>query len=486
MQFSSYRDLARNKFSELEKWLYSGSRAKNSIDMVERGIESNGRELLRLLLQAHIENLGKGDKGDAIMCTIDNATICFRRKRIDSRSLITLFGRITISRVGYYYSGCRAIHPLDEQLQLPSRAYSYEVQRRVVKMATQGPFDEAVGNVSETMGLEIPKRSAEELLVDAARDFDAYYAQKGFTHHCHRDPILVASVDCKGIPMVKSELAKMPVRLGKGQKLQKKKMATVASVYTQQPYFRTAQDVINNLFRIVERNHESRSRDRSRCHDKRVWASLTSSKDCFIDDVVKEVHRRNQENNKTVVVVTDGERALQLRIGRSMKNIIMILDLAHVLEYLWKTAHVFHEEGSDEAVEFVKNRVHRILTGNVGQVVKGLRQMVTKRCITGKKAEVIQSTTKYLYKNRSRMRYDRYLKKGLPIASGSVEGACKNLIKDRMERAGMRWTIRMAEAMVKVRALYVSNDLDEYWKYHIAQEQIRLYRNRPWKKLNAK
>ena len=45
------------------------------------------------------------------------------------------------------------------------------------------------------------------------------------------------------------------------------------------------------------------------------------------------------------------------------------------------------------------------------------------------------------------MRYDEYLARGLPIASGPVEGACKNLIKDRMERSGMRWTPRMAEAM---------------------------------------
>jgi hypothetical protein len=46
------------------------------------------------------------------------------------------------------------------------------------------------------------------------------------------------------------------------------------------------------------------------------------------------------------------------------------------------------------------------------------------------------------------MRYHQYLAMGLPIASGAVEGACKNLIKDRMERSGMRWTEGMAEAML--------------------------------------
>ncbi len=63
------------------------------------------------------------------------------------------------------------------------------------------------------------------------------------------------------------------------------------------------------------------------------------------------------------------------------------------------------------------------------------------------------------------------------IASGAVEGACKNLIKDRMERSGMRWTEAMAEAVVKLRAVYLSGDFDNYWLFHILQEQNRLHAN---------
>jgi hypothetical protein len=55
-----------------------------------------------------------------------------------------------------------------------------------------------------------------------------------------------------------------------------------------------------------------------------------------------------------------------------------------------------------------------------------------------------------------------------------VEGACKNLVKDRMERSGMRWTPTMAEAMLQLRATYLSGDFEEYWAYHVQQEQARL------------
>ena len=63
---------------------------------------------------------------------------------------------------------------------------------------------------------------------------------------------------------------------------------------------------------------------------------------------------------------------------------------------------------------------------------------------------------------------------GCPIASGPVEGACKNLIKDRMERSGMRWTPSMAEAIVKLRSLYLSGDFDDYWPFHVAQDQLQI------------
>ncbi len=80
--------------------------------------------------------------------------------------------------------------------------------------------------------------------------------------------------------------------------------------------------------------------------------------------------------------------------------------------------------------------------------------------------------------HRHRMRYDEYLANGWPIASGAVEGACKNLIKDRMERSGMRWTEAMAEAVVKLRAIYLGSDFDRYWLFHIQQEQNRLRADR--------
>ena len=138
-------------------------------------------------------------------------------------------------------------------------------------------------------------------------------------------------------------------------------------------------------------------------------------------------------------------------------------------------AHCFYPEGSEEAAAWVKERTLWVLKGEVSQVVKGMRNSATKRGLSGPKRETVDKVAKYLRRNRHLMKYDEYSKKGLPLASGCVEGACKNLSEDRMERSGMRWSLSGGEAMIRLRSLYLSGDLDDYWDFHLAAESRRLY-----------
>lgn len=473
--------LARQEFNSLEKWLYSQEVGRMGLRGIELGEELRGRELLRLLLQAHIEGRGDGDVGPSIEVFESGKSgkaVFYSHKRIQTRKVVTLFGKICVNRVGYGRRGNASIHPLDEQLQLPGGLYSYELQRRIVKKAIQGPFDEALQSIYEATAVRMPKRVAENIVIDASVDFDRFYESRQGEQTLRSDPILVGSVDCKGIPMIKSELAPKKIRRGKGEKAQKKKMATVAAVFTQRPRIRTPEEVVESLFNTQVAT-KKRWDKTYKPQNKRVWASLEAGKDSFISNVNEEMKRRDPDGGKIHVVVTDGERALQIRVLRTIKDATLVLDLLHVLEKLWTVGHALHGEGSDKAEDFVRDRALRILRGQVSQVVKGLRQSVTKRKLTGNKRKQLQSAASYFYKNKTRMRYNDYLAKGLPIASGSVEGACKNLIKDRMERSGMRWGREMAEAMVKMRAAYLSGDFDQYWDYHVAQDQKRLYQK--WK-----
>jgi hypothetical protein len=466
-------------FWDLERFLESASEACLGLSEIERESERRGRELLRLALQAHIDARGDGDVGQAIILSSANGPLRLSYKRLHCRRLLTLFGEVSVSRVGYGAPGHDAIHPLDAELQLPARTYSYECQRRLVKAVICGPFDEAIAFVCEIIGVAVPKRSAEQIVRDAAVDFEAFYATRAASDpKPARGEIVVGAIDCKGIPMVKPQPAAKVARRAKGEKANKKKMATVAAVHSQAPVLRTPKEVLDSLF-ATERSSPQRQR-RPRPNHKRVWASLLADKDTFINDVKSEMTRRDPRHRRTWVIVTDGERALQRRVCKTFQRVTLVLDLLHVLEKLWKAAYVLHPEGSPEAEAFVYQRAERILNGQVSQVIKGLRQTATKRRLTPTKTKTLRDVADYYHHNRERMRYDAYLQNGWPIASGSVEGACKNLIRDRFERSGMRWTPQTAEALLRLRAVYLSHEFDTYWQFHVQQDQQRSHGNSSW------
>jgi len=145
------------------------------------------------------------------------------------------------------------------------------------------------------------------------------------------------------------------------------------------------------------------------------------------------------------------------------------------LERLWQAAHCFHPEGSQAAQRFVTDRLLRMLEGEVGYMIGGLKQMATKQKLKGSRARQLHAAIGYLERNRRFMRYHEYLAAGYPIGSGVAEGACRHLVKDRMELAGMRWRIPGAQAMLDLRAVYLNNDWDAFHQHRIAEERRKLY-----------
>jgi hypothetical protein len=484
---------AQEAARQLQGWLVSEEALALPLNSVECETERRGREILRLMLQAHLHARGTGDVGPALQMltpasradgSAATAPVVLSHRRIHERELVTIVGSVAVHRTGYGAPGFDSVHPLDESASLPARSFSYEQQRRLVEGAIQGPFHEAVQRVEEATGVDVPKRSAEQIVREAAEDFDGFYGSRVAPPASETGPILVAAVDCKGIPMVKPEKTLRVVRRGKGKKANKKRMATVAAVFTQGARPRTPEEVVESLFRTGPHLATPEAKPPVapvRPEHKRVWASVKKSKDEVIAEVAREVHSRDPDHSKRWVVVTDGERALQKRLGAALPGATLVLDIVHVLERVWKAAYCFYPEGSEEAMSWVRERAHRLLRGEVSQVVKGLRQSATKREFRGAKRETIDAVTAYFYNNRQRMRYDEYLRDGLPIASGAVEGACKNLVKDRMERSGMRWTLETAEALVKLRASYLSGDLEGYWEFHMEKDQAKLHPAGAWR-----
>jgi len=156
-------------------------------------------------------------------------------------------------------------------------------------------------------------------------------------------------------------------------------------------------------------------------------------------------------------------------------NWVGILDIIHVVEYLWKVANALYGEGSVEGKKWVYDHLMAILQGRVGSVIGGMKQITNKRKLKASQKKALRDAISYFENHRAWMRYDVYLAAGYPIGSGVVESTCGHTVKSRMEGAGRRWSIKGAESTLLLRSVYTSNDWDDYWRVHRKLEQERLY-----------
>lgn len=297
--------------------------------------------------------------------------------------------------------------------------------------------------------------------------------------------IFVATADGKGIVMRRGAGDPAPAAYrGKGEKASRKRLATVGAVYSVDRPVRTPRQVVAALFRDGD---EQQPQSRPRPRHKQVWASLPSEGATKVSGMAAvylwmfwELVRRNPHQGKETVYLHDGQEALwdACREHLPQTNSVEVLDLLHVTPRLWQAAHLLEREGSQGAEALVRQRLLRVLQGDVLLVVRGLRQMGMKRQLAQAKRQSLQSICGYLENNAGRMAYDRYLAAGYPIASGVIEGACRHLVKDRMERAGMPWTPEGAEAMLEVRSLFVSDCWERFQTYRLGRETERLYPHR--------
>jgi hypothetical protein len=469
---------AREKYAELEADLASDAMGSMTHSQVEHLLETEGRELLRRLLQGYLDLRSMREDRARTVVGSDGEEHTHRRKR--SRSLLAVFGVVQVARLAFAGRGQASLMPLDAELNLPEQRYSFGLQRRVVEEVIRGSFDEAVDAVVRTTGASVPKRQAEEAVLRAAERFDLFYTAGGGQFAAADTPsdhLLVMTVDCKGIVMRREALreatrraAEEADRLEKGSatgmKRHNRRMAAVASVYTVAPQRRTPQDIVRDLRPVRDPDRPKPPRPLN----KRVWASVVKDLEEVIAAMFKEALRRDPDRKMRWVAVVDGDpkqiRHLRAYAAELGVNLTIILDIIHVIGYLGTATAAVHGTGKAETDRVVTERLIKVLGGRSVDVAAGIKQSATKRRLKGKGRKRTLKAANYLLNHADLVDYHSYLAAGLPIASGVIEGACRYLVKDRMDITGARWGLDSAEAVLKLRALKASGDLDLYWSFY--------------------
>lgn len=472
---------AREQFSFLVERLQSAETQRLEHGAVEAFLDTEGTELLRRLLQGHLDLRSRGEAKRGGVRGADGVARTHLREACE-RGLMTLFGEVEVRRKGYGGRAMSSLYPLDAELNLPADLYSDGLRRRVSEEVSRHAFDDAVEAVCKSTGGKVPKRQAQALVRDVSQDFEGFYAERAAGDAEESADPLVLSVDGKGVVMrpeglreatrraAQRERHKMKTRLSQGEKRNRKRMATVATVYSVAEHARSAEQIMG----LVERTDKP-----PRPHNKRVWASLERGMSQVIEEQFSEALRRDPKCERPWAVLLDGNETqlalAEAALERHNVEATITVDFIHVLEYLWKAAYCYHAAGTEAAEQWVGERALRILQGKSSDVAAGMRRSATLQGLSAKERKAVDTCADYLLKYRKYLRYDENLRRGLPIATGVIEGACRHLVNDRLEITGARWGLPGAEAVLKLRSLRSSGDLDEYWKFHKARVLERNY-----------
>jgi hypothetical protein len=453
------------------------------IDSVERDLMRHLLALGSTLLGAFVAQQGDGDVGPAV--TAPEGDTARRLPEHHDRRYVSIFGELAITRSVYGTREGQKIEwvPLDERLGLPAGDFSYVLEDWTQRLCLKESFAEAGQSLEMLLGLRLGTRALEQMNRVVASYALSFQAALEPPPACEEGPVMVMTADGKGVPMRRPEAEadegpKPHHRRGKGEKANRKQMACVGAVYSIEPFVRRAEDIIDEVLR------DKKAKERPRPQHKHVWAELprefegtpsVTAKEGLFCHLSDELVARNLGHDRPVIRLMDGERALWDAQAVCFPEAAGVLDLFHVLERLWAVAHCFHTEGSDAAKGFVEQRLRDLLQGRVGYVISGLRKRLKAEKLSSQRRTVVRSAVEYLGNNKGHMRYDEYLAAGYPIGSGVAEGACRHLVKDRMEQTGMRWTVEGAQAMLHVRALYLNDQWGDFLEHRVEQEQTRLY-----------
>jgi hypothetical protein len=466
---------SREAFAEAEEWLAGPEAAGLDHAGLEEELSARGREIQRLLLQDHLDARAAAEPRLARVAGPDGVTRA-RAERGHARQLASVFGPVRVTRIAYRGRGVPNVHLADGQLNMPAGKHSHGLAKMVAAAAAAGSLERACVQVRDRTGCPLGRRQAQQLARAAAVDFEDFYASRRPPRAGPGD-VLVLSCDAKGIMVRPGELRpraqrlaakavpRQDGRLSRGEVRTRKRMAEVGAVFDLTPVPRTAHDILGPGPR----------RPGPRAAGKWLTASVAADAADVVAAAFAESDRRDPDRQRTWIALADGNKDQIAWIGdqAAARNITIttLVDFIHVIEYLWDAAWCFFPEASPGAGPWVRSHAAAILDGHAAGVAAALRTAAS--ALPPARQKTAARTARYLDAKAPWLDYPRALAAGWPISTGVIEGACRHLVKDRMDITGARWGVETAEAILKLRALHANGDFEEYWAYHRKREHQR-------------
>jgi hypothetical protein len=472
------------RFGVLVDWLAGGQAAGMTHAELEDRLHTDGTAVLRQLLQDSLDLRASREQRLDEVSESDGRVRRWAEPGRE-RMLTTRFGQVVVSRIAYRARAAADLHPGDAVLNLPAEKHSHGLRRLAALEAARGSFEDAAAAIGRATTVQVGKRQVEQLAAAAAVDVDGFYAAHA-PAPAPADDVLVLSFDAKGVVMRPDGLRaatataaasqKLTSRLSRGEKRNRKRMAEVAAVYDLTPVPRTVDDI------LPEPDRRGAATPAPTAAGKWLHASVGDAAAAVIAAGFAEADRRDRHHQRSWVALVDGNThqidCIRAEANARELTVPIVIDFIHVMEYLWKATWCFHPEGDPEAEQWVRVQARAILAGRAGIVAAAIRRKATYHGLDPGKRKAADVAAGYLLAKKPYLDYPTALAAGWPIATGVIEGACRHLVKDRLDITGARWSLEGAEAILKLRALISNGDFDQYWAWHLTQEQQRIHNSR--------
>jgi hypothetical protein len=467
----------------------------SELDGVERGLFARLLAMGRAAVDLFLDAQGDGDLGATV--TSAAGVVLHRSPTTVERPLRTIFGEHALQAYVYARGSKQqvALRPIDARLNLPEGKASYLLQEFTQLFCVEKAFRVGARQFETVFGQKLSVDVLEDINRALGAQADRFLAQLPTPPADAEGDLLVTTADGKGVPLVKEDAGKVPA-FDQKERPGNRRMATLGCVYTVNRYVRTPEQIVAALFRD---NTVLQPPDRPEACRKRYrayFAEPGSEGEPPVPSayptwawIAQEVTTRHQ-SGQAIVRLMDGQACLWeaadacleefvtgLQEAGQPPQLVDILDILHVSGYVWKAAKVL-ETHKEHQEAFAQDRLLRILRGEVAGVISGMRRMASHRQLKGEALKAVTTACHYFETNRQRMRYHEYLQAGYPIASGVIEGACRHIIKDRMEQGGMRWTLEGAEAMLNVRSVLASSEDETFSRWRQVEEAKRVHPHR--------
>jgi len=402
-----------------------------------------GGRMLSILVNAD----GGGYQGRTIPCGEGH-----QYEFIDYRDkeLLTVLGPVAVKRAYYYDQKCHAgFCPKDRFLDIEGTSYSSGVRRMMSKVGAYQPFGIGHQDLYELADIRVNAKAVERVSQTVGNQVEAFHAAEARASLSDKIvpikpvPRMYVCMDGTGVPVVKKETAG---RQGKGEDGQAKtREVKLGCVFTQTGVDRNGRPV---------RDEETTS-----------YTGAIESAEVFGQRIYQEAIRRGMHWAKQVCVLGDGALWIWNIADEQFYGATQIVDLFHAREHYWTVAKVFFGQDKDKLHLWAEDRRNELNDGRVEDVINAIKEC---SLLSGCNNSIYEREIGYFEKNKERMRYAHFRKRGLFVGSGVLEAGCRTVVGQRLKQSGMHWTVEGANSIIALRCSILSNRWEDFWEHRAA------------------